>query len=85
MAALHGARQRLEANIIGAAVAAEGDELIGAVDLALLLQRPVSGLHARAGGGGILEGVVDEAVLPGGVGISKPLLRHTLLSNTKQN
>ena len=56
------------------------------MESAILLKNvKISGLHARAGGGGILEGVVDEAVLPGGVGISKPLLRHTLLSNTKQN
>ena len=38
MATLHGAGQRLEADVIGAAVAAEGDELVGIVDLALTLQ-----------------------------------------------
>ena len=66
-------------NRVGTAV---NDDMGSAI---LLKNVKISGLHARAGGGGILEGVVDEAVLPGGVGISKPLLRHTLLSNTKQN
>ncbi len=43
MAALHGAGQGLESDVVGAAVAAEGDELIGLVDLTLALQYAVSG------------------------------------------
>ena len=42
VAALHGAGERLQADVVGAAVAAEGDEasLVVGGDLALLLQRP---------------------------------------------
>ena len=69
MAPLHGAGQALEADVVGAAVAAEGDELVGVIQLAPLLHGPVRLLHAGQGGCRVLEGVVDEAVLPRRVGI----------------
>ena len=69
VATLHGAGQALEADVVGAAVAAEGDELVGVIQLAPLLHGPVRRLHAGQGGCRVLEGVVDEAVLPRRVGI----------------
>jgi hypothetical protein len=60
MSALRGARKRLHADVVGATVAAEGDELVVGVrvDLALRLQRLVHGLHAGDCRGGVLEGDV---------------------------
>ena len=69
MAALHGARQRLQADVVGAAVAAEGDELDVVVDGALLLEGAERRLDAAQSGGRVLEGGVDEAALPRGVGV----------------
>ena len=37
MPSFHGARERLEADVVGAAVSAEGNEFIGVVNLAPLL------------------------------------------------
>ena len=48
MTALHGARERLQADVVGAAVAAEGDELDVVVELALLLERAEGGLDAHS-------------------------------------
>ncbi len=69
VAAVHRSGERLEADVVGAPVPAEGDELDVLVDEALLLQGAKSGLHAAQRGGGVLEGGVDEAALPGGVRI----------------
>ncbi|CAN4008624.1 TVP38/TMEM64 family membrane protein, partial [Dysosmobacter welbionis] len=69
VAALHGAGQALEADVVGAAVAAEGDELVRIIQLAPLLHRPVCRLHAGDRGRRIFKGVVDEAVLPRRVGV----------------
>ena len=71
MAPLHGPGQGLKADVIGAAVAADGQEFIGAVDLSLTLEDVVGRLHAAAGGRGVFKGGVDVAVLPGGVGIQE--------------
>ena len=71
VAALHGARERLQADVVGAAVAAEGDELDVLVDLALLLEGAEGGLDAAERGGGVLEGGVDEAALPRGVRVDR--------------
>ena len=69
VAPLHGAGEALKADVVGAAVAAEGDEFIAVVQLAPLFHGLVGGLHPGEGGGGVGEGVVDEAVLPGSVGV----------------
>ena len=69
MASLHGAGQGLQSDVVGAAVAAEGDELVGVVDFTLALQYAVSGFHAAAGSCGIFKGGVDVAVLPSGIRI----------------
>ena len=73
VAALHGTRQRLQADVVGTAVAAEGDELdlLVGVDLAGALEGLESGLDARQGRGGVLEGVVDEGNVPGVVRIDR--------------
>ena len=71
VAALHGAGERLQADVVGAAVAAEGDELDVLLDLALLLERAEGGLDAAERGGGVLEGGVDVAALPRGVGVDR--------------
>ena len=71
VAPLHGPGQGLEADVVGAAVAADGEEFEVVPDLAPLLEGLVGRLHAPAGGGGVLEGGVDVAVLPGGVGVEE--------------
>ena len=71
VAALHRAGERLEADVVGAAVAADGEELVGIVDLALALEDIVSRLDAAAGRRRILEGRMDVAVLPCGVRIQE--------------
>ena len=71
VSAFHGAGQRLEADIIGSAVSAEGDEF----KILIFRQPPslaegfIGGLHAAQGRARVLEGVVDIAVLPGGIGV----------------
>ncbi len=70
VAALHRAGEGLEADVVGAAVAAEGDELdVLLGDLSLADQAPVGSFDAADGRGGVLEGVVDPGHAPGGVGI----------------
>ena len=64
--ALHRAGERLEADVVGAAVAADGEELVGIVDPALALEDIVSRLDAAAGRRCILEGRMDVGVLPCG-------------------
>ena len=71
VATLHGAGERLQADVVGAAVAAEGDELDVLVDLALLLERAVGGLDAAERRGGVLEGGVDVAAGPRGVRVDR--------------
>lgn len=71
MAALHGPGERLEADVIGAAVAAEGDELDLALDRSLALEGVVGRLHAGHGGAGALKGGVDVTVLIGRVGVEE--------------
>ena len=51
MAALHGARERLQADVVGAAVAAEGDELVVAAILPRL----------QGAEGGLTPQIVAEA------------------------
>ncbi len=69
MAALHGAGQRLEADVIGTAVAADGQDLEVVLDLALLLHDLVGALHTGGHSGGVLESGVDVAVIPCGEGV----------------
>ena len=67
MPALHGAGQGLKADVVGAAIPAEGDELDLPLDLPLPLQGVISRLHPGQGGAGALKGRMDVAVLIGGV------------------
>ena len=62
--ALHRAGERLEADVVGAAVAADGEELVGIVDPALALEYIVSRLDAAAGRRCILEGRMDVGSPP---------------------
>ena len=71
VAALHGAGERLEADVVGAAVAAEGDELDALLELAALAQGTKGGLDAGERRGGVLEVGVDVAALPGGVRVAR--------------
>ena len=69
VSALHGAGQRLKTNVIGSAVPAEGDELeiLFFRKSSSLAECPVSCLHAAQGRSRIFKGIVNVAVLPGGV------------------
>ena len=69
--ALHRTGERLEADVVGAAVAADGEELVGVIQLALAFEHIVSRLDAAAGRGRVLEGRVDIGILPRGVGIQE--------------
>ncbi len=71
VAALHGAGERLQADVVGAAVAAEGDELDAVLELAALVQGAEGGLDAGERRRGVLEVGVDVAALPGGVGVAR--------------
>ena len=70
VAALHGAGERLQADVVGAAVAAEGDELDALLERAALLQGAEGGLDAGERRRGVLEVGVDVAALPGGVRVA---------------
>ena len=71
VAALHGAGERLQADVVGAAVAAEGDELDPLLELAALVEGAERGLDAGERRRGVLEVGVDVAALPGGVGVAR--------------
>ena len=66
MAALHSTGQALQADVVGAAVAAEGHELdlLVSGDLACALETVVGSLDAGQSGAGVGEGVVDERSIP---------------------
>ena len=66
---LHRSAEALEADVVGSAVSAEGDEFVRRVDLAPLFHGVVSRLDAGQGCRRVLEGVVDEAVLIGRIGV----------------
>ena len=69
MPALHGSGQGLDTDIVGTAVTAEGDELVGVIDAPALLQRIVCGLNAGQGCPGACKCIVDITVLIRGIGI----------------
>jgi hypothetical protein len=73
MSTFHGTGKRLETNIIGSAVSAEGYELKVCIlrKLPSFLKSPVCRLYSRQGRSGILKGIVYVTVLPGRVGIHK--------------
>ena len=71
MPPFHRARERLEADIIGAAVPAEGNELIIALYLAASFQRFISCLHTAAGRARVFERIMYEGILPGRIRISE--------------
>ena len=71
MAPLHGPGQGLKADVVGAAIPAEGDELDLPLNLPLPLQGIIGRLHPGQGGAGALKGRMDVAVLIGGVGIEE--------------
>ena len=67
--ALHGAGQRLETDVVGSAVTAEGDELVGVVNAPPLFQCMIGCLHTGKGSSGTGECIVDITVLIRGIGI----------------
>ena len=69
MAAFERPGERLKADIIGAAVAAEGDELDILVDPAPLAEHLIGRLDAGNARSGVLKGDVHEGHAPGAVGI----------------
>ncbi len=73
MAPLEGAGQRLQADVVRAAVPAERHEFQFAVrgNLALLLQRLVHRLDAADRRRGVFERAVDERLQPGGVRVDR--------------
>ena len=68
---LHGARQRLQTNVVGATVAAEGNELdlLVSRDLACTLKALVGCLNARNSCARICKCIVNERNVPRVVGI----------------
>ena len=64
MVSLHGTRQGLETDIISTTVSSKGDELAVCLHFSFFLQSTIGCLDAGAGGTCILEGVMDEGILP---------------------
>ena len=69
VAPFQGAGEGLEADVIGAAVAADGQDFEVVLDFALPFQHLIGALHPGRHCRGVLEGGVDIAVHPGGVGV----------------
>ena len=77
MVALHRPGEGLETDVVGAAVAAEGDKFVRVGDLPFFLQHTVGRLHAAQGRPGVFKGVMDVAVLPGCVRVHESRNLHT--------
>ena len=69
MATFHSAGQRLEPDIIGAAVTAESNKFIVAFYFTFFLQHTIGRFSTADGGASIFKSVMDEGILPSSIRI----------------